>query len=476
MIIPPTNDAVRGFQFTARAVIYIIIVVAFGGFLFWSPAEARAKELSFSQALDTLLKENEQVLAAGAAEEEKYYEQKAAEGLYWPKLTATARVTKINDPVILNLNPIRDVILKLHPTVPSQLIPSFEETLQNDEFVKAQVNMVWPIFTGGKIDAANKAAEADLEAAKNSFRITRQSMTAALVQYYFGYQLVKRVADVRKQALDAMTEHRRQAVRLEQEGFISHAERLHADVAWSDAEREYKASLRDVEIAQTALKNILAEKGTINPATPMFIINKIEPVDKFLADAEKNHPVTGRIAALKEMAHQNVRVEESEYYPDVYLFGMRELHEDDLTSMEPAWAAGVGVNVTLFDGFSRPNKVRAARKVEEQAALLEKKAVRDIQSLITTRYEQMLKARDSYYSLEKSIETARENLRARKKAFEEGFATSLDVVDAQLSLSAVQVERLKAAYEFDVALSRLLEAGGVGELFAGYLRRADETI
>jgi len=49
------------------------------------------------------------------------------------------------------------------------------------------------------------------------------------------------------------------------------------------------------------------------------------------------------------------------------------------------------------------------------------------------------------------------------------MATSLDVVDAQLSLSAIQVERMQAAYSFDVTLAQLLEACGRGIEFPRYL-------
>ena len=83
-----------------------------------------------------------------------------------------------------------------------------------------------------------------------------------------------------------------------------------------------------------------------------------------------------------------------------------------------------------------------------------------------------MKAWETFASLDASMENARENLRARTRAFEEGLGASLDVVDAQLSLSADKVMRLQAAYEYDVALARLLEAGGHGERFESYRRRA----
>jgi outer membrane protein TolC len=66
-----------------------------------------------------------------------------------------------------------------------------------------------------------------------------------------------------------------------------------------------------------------------------------------------------------------------------------------------------------------------------------------------------------------SLELARENVRVRTRGFEEGVATSLDVVDARLSLARVELGRLAAARDFDVALAELLEAAGQSERYEG---------
>ena len=63
--------------------------------------------------------------------------------------------------------------------------------------------------------------------------------------------------------------------------------------------------------------------------------------------------------------------------------------------------------------------------------------------------------------------------KGRARSFEEGFATSLDVVDAQLALSRIEIETLVAAYDFDVALAELLEVSGESEKFEAYMARAD---
>jgi outer membrane protein TolC len=72
-------------------------------------------------------------------------------------------------------------------------------------------------------------------------------------------------------------------------------------------------------------------------------------------------------------------------------------------------------------------------------------------------------------AVERSERFAEEFLRAKRNAFREGMATATDVIDASLNLSRAKLERVQTAYEFDLALARLLEASGMAESFVQYL-------
>jgi outer membrane protein TolC len=195
----------------------------------------------------------------------------------------------------------------------------------------------------------------------------------------------------------------------------------------------------------------------------------VEPEAAFIEQARDHHPAIARIEAVRDRAGQNLTAARSERYPTVYLFGTRELYENDLTEYAPAWSVVAGINFTLFDGGARAGKIAAAQKIEHQAEMMRHKIGRDLETLVSSRYQEMMKSIEQYDSLQSSVELAKENIRARNRSFEEGLATSLDVVDAQLSLSGIRVERLLAAYNFDVALARLLEACGRAAEFPQYL-------
>lgn len=66
---------------------------------------------------------------------------------------------------------------------------------------------------------------------------------------------------------------------------------------------------------------------------------------------------------------------------------------------------------------------------------------------------------------------AKEYLKAKNAAFLEGMSSSSDLVDAELNLARVRIERMQVAYNYDVALARLLEAAGISDEFLSYMRR-----
>ena len=95
---------------------------------------------------------------------------------------------------------------------------------------------------------------------------------------------------------------------------------------------------------------------------------------------------------------------------------------------------------------------------------------------MTQAYNAVDTARRQYLLLESSISRAEENLRLQDLAFREGQATSLDLIDARLSLGGARIERAQAAYQYDYALAQLLEASGQADRYEDYLRTAEKVL
>ncbi|HOO90334.1 MAG TPA: TolC family protein [Syntrophales bacterium] len=439
------------------------------------PHQGVSSEITFSKALQIMHANNETISAALAKKNQSEEKKMAARGLFYPRIGISGRYSRINEPITIDLNSIRDVITTLHG-LPSSSIPDFELAVQDEDFWQADLTMTWPIFTGGRILAANRAADAQVKASEAKVRSTESTLISELAVRYFRLRLAREMVELRRETLDAMAQHLYKAQKFEENGMIAKAERLHAEVSYANADKELKGAIRDVDIALESLNNILSLQESIEPASPLFILTTIQPITYFQGKAQEKNPILEQIAMQRVMAHQGYKKEIASFSPSVYLFGTRKLYTKDLTILEPEWIAGIGVDLTIFEGFSRSRQVHAAKFQEQEVMYLEKKMRRDIDTLVSTLYQELMKAREQFETLKTSRISAEEYFRVRNRAFEAGYATSLDVVDAQLALSRIKWEQLAAAYKFDVTLAQLLEASGSSKDLETYIAESDMEV
>ena len=168
------------------------------------------------------------------------------------------------------------------------------------------------------------------------------------------------------------------------------------------------------------------------------------------------------------MAEIGLKVQNANYLPSVALMGTYDVWNYDLSPYMPHWMVGVGLKWTIFDGLARERNRKSAKLKVSQVAEFEQKASKDIQTGVEKYYQELQMSLEQIKDLETAQEFTEEYFRVRQKAFHEGLATSTDVVDANLALVKVKIERLQAAYQFDVALAKLLEISGLSGKFSEY--------
>lgn len=431
-----------------------------------------AATVSYDDALARMNSSNEALKAAAEEVTQRQEERAAVRSLYWPRLDLRAQATHLDDAIVIDLDPIRQVINSLH-RLPDSVLPPFESTAQKQDFWLSQVTATWPVYTGGKVQAANRAAALQVDDARHRKTQTADTLATDLARRYYALRLAIKARDVRAAALDGLNRHAFEAKRLEEEGLIARVERLHAEVAQARALRDLNAAKQDVALARAALAGLLSTPDPVDPSDELFLLSDIGPIEAFVDTALREHPGLKRLATQRGLTNEALRAERGRWLPDVAVFGTRELHTSDLSLLNPTWAVGVAATLTVFDGFDRQHRLAAARSQRTRVDYLDARARRDVSMLVEQKYRTLTKTREQFVSLDSSMTLADEIVRVRSRAFDEGFATSLEVVDARLTLQGVRLQRLLAAYEFDVALAELLEATGEPGRFSDLRRRAD---
>ena len=133
--------------------------------------------------------------------------------------------------------------------IPTELIPQIQQlltpvmgadwflTLQDRSlgFVGGQVTL--PIYMGGKINTANRAAKINEKTAVEQGNQNRNALVSELVERYYGLALARQVVEVRQQVVDGVGQHLKDAIALEQNGMIPHSERLYVEFKMRSEER-----------------------------------------------------------------------------------------------------------------------------------------------------------------------------------------------------------------------------------------------
>ena len=452
-------------------------------------ATAQSRHLTLNDALSLGFERNPAIVATKYAEQAAHRERQAAIGLFMPRVSIKGAYTHLNKDIGIDLNGLKSGIsgaidgILSNPEIGSALAPyiptiqnglsslsglDFSYTIQpkNSAFLGGDV--VLPLFAGGKIWIANKAAKLNQERTQQQSRQLHNALTVEIVERYFGVALARHGVAIREEAVAVVGQHLHDVAVLEREGMAVESERLYAEYRLAEAERDLQRARLQFETACKALQNSLGTTDMVEPSTPMFLLSNIEPLNYFLSIAKLHNPQLGEVDKMRELARANLQLHRADLFPEIVAMGEMVFCDHQLSPLVPRMAVGVGLNFKIFSGLSRAYKSSAARLQLRRVEALEQKVDHDILLLVEDQYNKVQAVLATTSAVERSARFCEEYLRAKQRAFHEGMATATDVIDAALNLSRARLERIATAYEFDIALARLLNSAGICDAFVRY--------
>ena len=455
------------------------------------PAQEQGRTLSLEEALEMTLSDNPAIRAAEFNRRAAQQERRAAIGLRMPQIGITGSYAYLGKDIEIDLNNMKAPVQNLagqilqSGMIPSDYIPSISQMLsgamaaswalplQDRSLGFVGGDVTFPLWMGGKINAANRAARINEQTARSQGIQQRNALVSELVERYYGLALAQQVVVVRQQVVDGVRKHLEDAAALEAQGMISRSEKLYVEFKMSEAERDLQNAQSQVETIAAALNSTIGRTDDYLPVTAMFILERIEPLDHFRTLAAERNPLLDQVDQKRRLAYEGVRAQRSSFLPQVVAMGGMSFYDYQVSKVLPRWAVGVGVNFKLFDGLNREYKYSAAKQTVRRVEALQDKAGNDISVLVEKLYNQMENYRTQMASIEASLAFAEEYLKTKNAAFLEGMSSSTDLIDAELNLAKVKTERIEAAYRYDVSLAQLLEAAGISDEFTAYMRRQD---
>jgi outer membrane protein TolC len=442
-----------------------------------------APAVSFAEAWQRVSAENDTLAAARANVEQAKYKRDAAKALYLPEIGISASYLYLDDKVTLSPNdilestpagdrlaPIIAGLANSYDMSATELNSGLTSTIAERENLTSSIRAHWPIYAGGRIDAAQDIAAGQVGEAGHQLEMKLEKQFENLARYYFGVVLRQRVLDTMSDVETGLKKHRDHAVLLEKQGQIARVERMQSQSSFDRAIVERRKAGRELEIARLALTRLLKSPQTVFPSDTLFINETMPPLASFLDKTLASYPGLGVLESKKEQARGLIAVERGKYFPTLALFVNYSLYEeDDLSSkLLPDWIVGIGMNIPLFERSGRAGTLAAAKSTVREINALERQARSDLSVLVEKSYLQAEQSLEEYQGLGSSLELAEETIALRAKAFSQGLSTSLDVIDAELFLAGIKMQRAVAVYNYVVTLAKLHAVSGQSESFLLY--------
>lgn len=441
-----------------------------------TPFASYAQPRSFTEAWQQVLKVSDKLKAQSQEVNRAKGEQGAGESLHLPSLSLNGSYTRLEKPLELDLRDLNPLASLDPATLPPALggalagIPGslFVTPFTEQDIFRTSLQAMWPIYTGGQISAAQGIHAALVAEKQQQLQLAIRDLFIQLVDRYYVVNVTQSLVNTQTELVASLTKHLDHALALEREGQIAKVERLNAQVALDNAKVNLGSARRQHDMAVIALSRML-QQSDVSTQSPLFVLPQAPSLADLTQVTLSQHPALKLLEAKEAQANGLVSLEKGKYHPTVFLFGNYTLYEDDslFSKLEPDWMVGVGVKVPLLSRDGRSGKVEAAKSALLQARYTKAQTRQDLSMLLDQSYRQLLQAEEEVNSLNTSVELASENLRLREIAFNQGLSTSIDRVDAELKLSAVNTQQLAARYRYVQAYARLMAISGQLEQFIG---------
>lgn len=368
----------------------------------------------------------------------------------WGQVGFHSQYMRFNDP------------LQIESPIPSNLQPvlglkQLTTPLAPQDNLHVDLQAGYPIFTGGKLHNAIKETRAVARATGEAADDTDDNEVLIAERNYLSVLLARQVVDLNEIALRSYKEHLDHAQTSFKLGTAANYDVIRAEAAVAEQEKRLTEAQDQLALAEAALRTSLAleDETTIEIGGRLFEITDQVDLNASMDAAVQSSPLLKALRDKVAASRSAVRLQEGDYLPQITAISGKELVTSKLAQTDPTWFAGAQASLELWDGGERRARVSQARSQLQSAEFEYNHAEEQVRLAVRSAYLDLQSQRSELISAQKAAERSAESLRLANKRFEVGTGTSLEVLDANVSLTASQIGMQQALYGMDMAYLRI---------------------
>jgi len=397
------------------------------------PAIDPGRAYELAELIDIAQRTNPETRVAWERAREAAHGVGIAESAYAPMLSAqaVAAVQRISGPL------------------PKTVLNPEGFFVADTQFFLPALTLKWLLFDFGSKEATIGAAREALAAANFGFNATHQKIVLDVTRAYYSLNAVQGRVDVARASLGQAQTLQDAAESRRGRGLATLPEVLQAREKTATAAYE----LQEATAAATDARMALLEAMGVRPTTSLQVTGlgkrplpaMVEDTAEKLVDRAlgQRPDLLARVAVVRAR-EADIRKAQSEFYPRIIVTAnvgqnIGRVRTRDIpgwsTVNEPGYGAGIAIEVPLFDGGLRRNRLGLAqsqrRVAEEELELAQDKAARQV----VKAYEDLkvaLRQREAAVAL---LAAADKSYDAAFDSYGRGVATFVDVTNTQTALT-----------------------------------------
>ncbi len=323
-----------------------------------------------------------------------------------------------------------------------------------------------PIYTGGRLMGAYRAAKARERQSLSNFSEQRISTALKIKESYWNAAFAE--ATLRVNA-DYVKFRESSSANMKQRllnGKAPKADYLREQAELAKARIQVNESYRNFNTALLNLKVAMA----LNVGSQVGLKDSLEytevsgDISTYLLDAEKNRPEIQRAMARVAETRANQLIAKSKYLPQVGLYGL----SSNISGSSPdgnangTWGGLIGVmgGITLFDSGNRRNELRAASTSLREADFARRDTELKVAQEVSQAWIDLDLARRNIVLAKDEVTSAEEDQRLFHTRYQVGKSIALEDFDATVRLFQARLTLLETIYQYRLAEARLTFASG----------------
>jgi outer membrane protein len=321
-----------------------------------------------------------------------------------------------------------------------------------------------PLYTSGKLQEEVVQAKDNLAVADLEIRKVRQQIRLDTTTAYFDVLKAKEQIKVNQESLNNLAAHLVNVQAQYGEGVVNKGDLLRSEVEKINAMQDGTKAQNSYNLALSKFKHVLGLPlaSGVEVQDELIYEKYGRSLEECVAYALHSRPDLLQSQTKYTIAESSVKVAKSDNLPQVSLKGSNSWssHNYPGTNQE-YWTLGITASINVFDGGVTKAKVKEAESAVSKAQEQIREVKENVELEVSQAYMNLEEAENRIATSKTAVAKAQEVFRINEIRYQEGVATNLDVIDAQLSLVQAKTNYNQALYEYNVSKAKLENAVGI---------------